>query len=178
MTAINSLFEILKLILPAAVVFLTAYYTLKNFLDNESRKKAMEVRQANSSITLPARMQAYERLVLFLERISPDSMVLRVHGNTVKTAKQLHSELLAAVRSEFEHNITQQVYVSAKAWSATQRAKEETIKLINLASTQVSDKGNGLDLSKAIFQLGDELEELPTRIALQIVRNEAKQLFV
>ncbi|MCB0396726.1 MAG: hypothetical protein KDD36_08740 [Flavobacteriales bacterium] len=173
----DAIFEILKLILPAVVVFFTAFYTLKNYLDNEQKLKAMEIRKAGQETTMPIRMQAYERLTLFLDRLHLQKLVMRVHGDKVKTAKQFHSDLLNAIRSEFDHNITQQIYVSAKAWEVTERAKDEMIKLVNLASTQLEDNATGLDLSKTLFKMGDELEQLPTTYALAIVRNEARKLF-
>src|SRR5204862_1036100 len=100
---------------------------------------------------LPLRLQAYERLVLFMERIAPGPLVLRVHKSHM-TSGMLHGELIATIREEFEHNVTQQIYVSDKAWGKVRQAREETMRLINLSYEQVGDVSSGTELSRQIFE--------------------------
>lgn len=172
----DELFEILKLILPAGIVFLTAFYILKQFFQNEEKKRIKELRHNNSGLVTPLRLQAYERIILFLERISPESILLRVNKPGM-SARMLHSELLQTIRTEFEHNISQQVFVSNAAWDLVKRAKEETIKIINIASTRVSDNSSGLELSKAVFKVASELDKLPGQIAIDYMKKEVRQSF-
>jgi hypothetical protein len=171
----DELFEIVKIILPAGIVFITTYYLVKNFLDHESRKKTLDLKLANQTVLTPIRLQAYERLVLFLERINPNGMVMRANKNT--SAAIFQGELLKTIRSEFEHNLSQQIYMSSKTWEAVVRSKEETIKLINVASTKVSPDASGMELAQTIIAVSSQLSELPTKSAIDAIKREIGKEF-
>ncbi|MBI2270903.1 MAG: hypothetical protein HYU69_11210 [Bacteroidetes bacterium] len=168
--------ELLKIIIPALIVFLTSFYLLKNFLDNEIRKKMMELKGANKELLTPIRLQAYERVVLFLERISPNSLVMRVNRPTL-SSKQLHVELVAAVRTEFEHNLSQQIYMSTGAWDMVKNAKEEITKLINLVAMKVPENTPGGELAQLIVDSASKLNKLPTTLAIEYIKKEIGQTF-
>lgn len=168
--------ELLKIIIPALIVFLTSFYLLKNFLDNETRKKMMELKSANKELLTPIRLQAYERVVLFLERISPNSLVMRVNRPTL-SSKQLHIELVAAVRAEFEHNLSQQIYMSTGAWDMVKNAKEEITKLINLVAMKVPENTPGGELAQLIVDSASKLNKLPTTLAIEYIKKEIGQTF-
>jgi hypothetical protein len=93
------------------------------------------------------------------------------------SAKLLQAELLKAIRTEYEHNLSQQVYVSPGAWELIKNAKEETIKLVNTAAINVSDEASGVDLGKLILEVSMNIEKMPTQVALDYVKQEARQLF-
>ncbi|HEX8514691.1 MAG TPA: hypothetical protein VF868_00730 [Bacteroidia bacterium] len=171
----DELFEILKIILPAGIVFITTYYLVKNFLDHESRKKTVDLKLANQALLTPVRLQAYERIVLFLERINPSSMVMRINKNT--SAAIFQGELLKTIRNEFEHNLSQQIYMSSKTWEAVIRSKEETIKLINVASSKVSGDASGMELAQAIIAVASQLSEMPTKSAIDTIKREIGKEF-
>ena len=154
---VNQLFEIIKLILPAGIVFLTTYYLIKTFFAQNNNNRVMDVKLANQKIITPIRLESYERIVLFLERINPSSMVMRI--NKTLGAPLLHAELLKTVRSEFEHNLSQQIYMSNKSWEAVIKAKEETIKLINVAATMVGPDSSGMELAQAVITVSARLTE-------------------
>jgi len=172
----NEVLEILKYILPSIVVFLTAYYILKTFLESEHKKFLVEIRLNNQKVITPIRLQAYERVSLFLERISPNGLVMRVHKSGM-SSRMFQAELLKTIRSEFEHNLSQQIYISSPVWESIKTAKEETIKIINIASARVKDDASGLDLSKAIFDVMSQLEKVPTQVALENLKREVRQVF-
>jgi hypothetical protein len=167
--------ELLKLILPALIVFLTTYYLVKNFLSNESQKKAIDLKLNNQSIISPIRLQAYERVVLFLERINPSSMVMRL--NKTGNASNFQGELLKTIRSEFEHNLSQQIYMSNKAWELTVRAKEETIKIINTAATRVEGDVSAMEFAQAVIAVTSQLSELPSKAAVDFIKKEIAKEF-
>ncbi len=171
----DQIFEIVKLILPAGIVFLTTYYLVKNFLDQESRKKMIDVKLANQAVITPIRLQAYERMVLFLERINPSSLVMR--SNKATSAPMLQGELLKTIRTEFEHNLSQQIYMSTKAWEEVVKAKEEKIKLINVASTRISPESNGMELAQAVITVSSQLSDLPTKVAIDFIKKEIGKEF-
>jgi hypothetical protein len=161
---------------PALIVFLTAYYLVKNFLDNDARKRLSEIRLANQSLITPTRLQAYERIALFLERISPNSLIPRVNKQGM-SARLLQTELIKAIRTEFEHNLSQQIYVSGHAWEMVKTAKEEIIKLINISATKIPDTASSMDLSQMIINIAAQVAKLPTDVALEYVKREVGQNF-
>ncbi len=171
----DNLFEILKLILPAAIVFLTTYYLVKSFLAQAKDKKALDLKLANQSVITPIRLQAYERVVLFLERINPNSMVMRL--TKTGSAPNFQGELLKTIRSEFEHNLSQQIYMSNKSWDAVVKAKEETIKIINIAASKVNPDASAMELAQAIIAVTSQLSELPTKLAVETIKKEISKEF-
>ncbi|MFH0866961.1 MAG: hypothetical protein V1904_12260 [Bacteroidota bacterium] len=172
----NEVTEILKYVLPSLVVFAAAYYLLKLFFENEQKKRNTDIKMAGYKIITPIRLQAYERLVLFLERISPESLVMRVHKTDMTTA-QMQSLLLQNVREEFEHNLSQQVYVSSQAWELIRTAREDVIKLVNTAAAKLNNNATATDLSQKIFELSLSENKLLTKSALEFLKNEIRQVF-
>jgi len=171
----TEILEILKYILPSAVVFAAAYYLLKLFLDNEQKKRQADIKAAGYKIITPIRLQAYERLVLLLERISPESLIMRMHKSEF-TALQLQTSLILSIREEFEHNLSQQVYISSQAWEIIRNAKEDMIKLINTAATKLNDNATSIELSQKIFELSVSSDKMLTKSALEYVKNEIRQV--
>jgi hypothetical protein len=176
----DQLFQVLLALLPSIVVFLTAFHLLRQFLgsrNNAQHSQAMaDLRREDRKHTLPLRLQAYERLSLFLERIAPGALVFRVHKNNM-TSRMLHAELLATIREEFEHNVTQQIYVSDRAWQQVKMAKEETLRIINIAYEQTGDNPSGTALSQHIFETASRLSHLPTQEAMLSLKEEVRKLF-
>lgn len=168
--------EILKYTLPALVVFATAYVMFQGFLRQEENRVRKEISDRNRKTVLPIRLQAYERLALLLERISPESIIMRVNKPGM-TAKQLHSELLSSIRAEFDHNISQQVYISNEAWDLIISARGKVINLLNNASAQVKDEATALTLSQKIFELTMELKAQPITDAMQFLKKEMEQFY-
>lgn len=167
---------IIAVLVAAAAVFFTAYFLLKQFLTNEERKRLLELRMKNQHLITPIRLQAYERLVLFLERISPNSMVVRVYQPSMN-AFQLQTLLIKTVRDEFEHNLSQQIYVSDNAWALIRNAKEETVKLINIAASRVGDQASATDLSTAIIEISMQSPVQKNYQAIEYLKSEIHQLF-
>lgn len=165
------LLEILKITIPPAAVAITAWFIIKKFVDNEKEKVEAERKQAVHEHLLPIKLQAYERLILYLERISPNNMVMRVYKMGM-SSRLLRAELLKAVREEFEHNFSQQLYVSHSAWQLTSNAKEEINKLVNIAAQNVGEEADGLSLSTAILEVATRSNKLPTEIAIEFLKKE------
>ncbi len=172
----EELLDIAKYILPSVVVFAACFYIIKTFLTEDYRKKMLELRMGNQKLITPIKLQAYERIALFLERIALNNLIVRVYKPGM-SARLLQAELLKAIRSEFEHNLSQQIYLSNDSWNATKTAKEEIIKVINIASSKVSDEANGTDLSKVIFELITKVDKLPTEYALELLKMEIRLVF-
>lgn len=176
----DKLFNVLLVLLPSVVVFLTAFYLIRQFLGGRASEannlKLAEIKKEDHKNLLPVRLQAYERLTLFLERIKPGGLVLRVHKSNM-TSRMLQSELTATVREEFDHNITQQIYVSDRAWQKVRQAKEETIRIINIAYQQTGDEASGTELSQHVFETAGRLSHTPSDEALIVLREEVRRMF-
>jgi hypothetical protein len=172
----DPLFEILRIILPATVVFVAAFLIMRNFLENDQKRREHELKRGSHATIVPLKLQAYERIVIFLERIHPNTLVVRLnkHGNT---AQQLHMELIRTIRSEYEHNISQQIYISHAAWELVKNAKEEITKLINVSASKVSHDASSNDLAMMVINISSGLgKKLPNEVALEFVKKEASQL--
>jgi hypothetical protein len=168
--------EILKYTLPALIVFLTAYLLIRKFLENDRKLKKIDLLYKNDRYILPIRLQAYERLILFLERISPESLLLRINRQGM-TSKQLHTELLAAIRAEFEHNLTQQLYVSRESWEMVKNARTNLVNIINEAAKSIEPDSPSLKLSQAILEEMMEKEVSPVENTIDFIKREIKGLF-
>lgn len=168
--------ELAKLIIPAAIVLYGMYLTVKSFTQKELEKSILELKMKNRDTILPIRLQAYERICLFLERISPNNLILRLNDATFN-AKQLQQVLLGEVRNEFNHNLSQQVYMTDNGWELVKNAKEEIIEVINKAGEAVPENAKGVELARQIFEQMTEKEQDPIAIALTKIKNEIRQAF-
>ena len=173
----TTLFELLKIIIPAGAVFAAAYFLVKRFLDNDQKRREYELKKTTLGTITPLKIQAFERIVIFLERINPNSLVIRVNKNGMN-ARQLQLELVAAVKTEYEHNLSQQIYISAGAWELVKTAKEEIIRTINISSSKVSVDAPSNDLAIMILNATANLDsKLPTDIAISYIKKEISQTF-
>jgi len=188
----NQLLETAKYLLPSLVVFITAYTLIRLYLDDMKNKNGEIASRLPSvpdhqksdtqdllkietrKILLPLKLQACERITLYLDRISPESLIMRNH-RTGMTALDIQRELLKNIREEFEHNLSQQIYVNAQTWEAIKYAKDEMTKLTKLAGTQVETSTSALAYSETFLKMAGQLQQLPTQFAIEKVRGELKQ---
>lgn len=170
-----ALTDVLMYILPAFIVMMAMFFVIKRFLDRDHNVRMIEARKEAHKTLVPLKLQAYERLCIYLERISPPSLLPRVltHG---MSAARLRTELVNTINSEFEHNVSQQIYVTADAWKSIRNAKEETIHLIHTAYDKIPDSSNGIDLSRSIYEHIAKSGNIPSENALNILRLEAGKL--
>jgi len=161
--------------IPALLVLVAVFMLLKRFLDRDYKFHLMDAKVSMQKSSLPLKLQAYERLVLFLERISPNNLLVRTHQAGISSA-QLHADLVATVRAEYEHNLSQQIYISTAAWELVKDAKENSLRLINNAHNQAGQNANGMQLSSEIFEQMMKTDGIPTQKAIDFLKTEAKQL--
>jgi len=166
--------DILKYILPALIVLVSNYFIIKTFFDKDATKRRFELKYNNQKLISPVRLQAYERMILFLERISPDSLVVRTARPKMTTA-QMQKALLGAVRKEFEHNMSQQIYISVETWEAVKAAKESIIKLINTAASKQNASSPANVFSSIVIKMYASIEESPTETAINMLKDEVHE---
>jgi hypothetical protein len=172
----DELLEILKYTVPALIVFLTVLVMLRSWSKNEDKRRKSEFNMHLSDDILPVRLQAYERSILLLERISPESMVMRISRNEYN-ARQFQQDLLGNITSEYEHNIAQQTYLSTEAWEKIKAAKNQIINLINETAKEVKPDAAGTTLGKLILERLTELNTPPSQAAIDFLKQEVKMLF-
>ena len=172
----NYLLDILKYTVAGIGIIYIAFYLFKPYLDKGQNLQALELKKAISGQTLPLRLQAYERLILFIDRINPSNLLIRLNGNGYSAA-ELHSIILTEVRTEYQHNVTQQIYVSSQAWSVVKRTKDDTINLVNNAIKAIPENATGLDFGRVLLTHLSKLEEDPYDIATNLVRKDLEHIF-
>ena len=125
-------------------------------------------------VVTPIRLQAYERMALFLERISPDSLVLRCYQPGMDL-KLLQGVMTKNIRDEWEHNLSQQVYLDPAVWARIREAKDEMINLVNSSAVTLTDTDDPTRLAASIF--ASAAQHLPTDKALEELHREINELF-
>ena len=173
----EAIIDLLKIILPAVVVFLAVYFLFQKFFKNEHERREFEIKKAALNLTTPQKIQAYERIVILLERMNPNNLVIRVNKHGI-TSRQLHQDLIHAIKSEYEHNISQQIFVSHNTWELVKTAKEEIIKLVNIAATKVATDAPSNELAMMILNIVANLDKkMPNEIALEYAKKEISKIF-
>lgn len=162
----NTVLELLKYTLPSVVVFLTVYYMLKQYLDGQTQMKVLEFQHKKAERNLPVRLQAYERLSLFIERIRVANLFYRLNQRSLSRS-DLAQAMLISVQKEFEHNLSQQIYVSENLWKIIVLAKDEILAVINESANVDGDFF--ITLNQRIQARGVD----PNDQALTAIRKEA-----
>ena len=171
------LLEIVKYTLPALTVFLTAYCLLTRYMQKEAAEKMIELKMRRDKEIVMLRLQAYERLSLFLERIHFSMVIERVRTPEMQ-ASHLHYAITQNMRDEFEYNLSQQIYVSSNAWNLIVQSKEEMIKTVNLIAASLPEGASAGMLVNAIFSgIQHANTPLPTEQALAFLKAECREIF-
>jgi hypothetical protein len=173
---INLLLDILKYTVAGIGIIWIAFYLIKPYLDRTEKIQVLELKKAASSQLLPLRLQAYERVVLFIERINPANLFVRLNAPAY-TAAELQTLIVNELREEYQHNITQQIYISSRAWGMVRRIKDDTANLINNAARALPAEATGLDLAKLILNQLGQMEDNPYEAAAGVIKRDLEDLF-
>jgi hypothetical protein len=169
----SKILELLFYTLPAVITGLVAFYFFENFVKNENNRRNFILRQENQKQALPIRLQAFERLTLFLERINPAKLLVRI-APLSDDKMEYFNLLVQHIEQEFEHNLTQQIYLSNEAWTIILSAKNTTIQIIR-QSTLNKEISSSQSLREAILtDLGNN--QAPSTFALDFLKNEVLQI--
>ncbi|MDP4238887.1 MAG: hypothetical protein Q8904_05375 [Bacteroidota bacterium] len=168
--------DILKIILPALIVLLTAYLLIDKLLRNEEKRRNFELRKENSSTLTPIRLRAYERLILLLERTTPATLIVTI-AKPEMTNRELHTQLLSSIRQEFSHNLSQQIYVSDDIWNHIRGAQESLLRLVNTCASQCNPANSASELAERIIQVYNASDQTPTELAINLLKKEVRLFF-
>lgn len=170
----QSLLEILKYTIPAVVVLIACSLIVRRFLITDLKEKQIAMLRENQGPAVRLRLQAYERLALFLERVHPRQLAPRVY-QTGMTVGELQATLIFNIRTEFEHNLSQQIYVSKAVWDTVRGVKEQEMNMINSIASQLQPEDPAKELHKRMVDYVMSVEgDLPIDVALQMINDEAK----
>ena len=167
----DSFIELLKLVLPATLVLYGMYLAIKVMVSKSLLAKELDLKQKSLEITLPVRMQAFERITLFLERISTDNLLVRINKPGM-TAAVLHNDILEEVRNEFNHNVAQQVYLSPALWEMVVTAKEDLVTKVNATFQQMDPEATSLDYARKLLELSMATDIDSIGLALSSIKEE------
>lgn len=162
--------EILKYILPALVVFATVYFMMKRYLDMQYSTQLLKFKQDQLKNTLPVKLQAYERMAMFCERISLDNLSYRLSSQNLDV-KSMSNAMLIAIQQEYEHNMSQQVYISEKLWEIITLAKDQMQNIISTATSDPSISSTAALIQKAI-DLQKGMGGSPVKTAKRAIKKE------
>jgi len=163
---------ILGLTIPSVIVLLAVYLMFKQYFHHQMQTFLLQNKKTRDQITLPMRLQAYERLTLLCERIEFADLILRLKSPGA-SAIELQSALFVAVQQEYEHNLTQQLYISEELWQILLLAKSKTMDLISLSTQSLAPGASGDDYVKNLFELASREEKLPSQIAKSAIKSES-----
>lgn len=172
----DALIDFGKILIPASVVLYAAFLLVRSFTQRDIDIKKLEIRGKSIETVLPNRLHAYERMTLFLERMSPHNLLVRLNTGGI-AAKEFQQMLLNEVRNEYNHNVSQQVYISEEVWDLIRNAKEDLIVSINDAASEVGEGASSLDLSKKIFEKTMNKTVDPLAHALTELKREIQRIF-
>ncbi|GAA4319294.1 hypothetical protein GCM10023115_45630 [Pontixanthobacter gangjinensis] len=169
----TEILDFLYAILPAIVVGFVSFYFFSSYSKNEENRRRFLLLREKQKTSLPIRLQAYERLALLLERISPGQILFRVKP-TSEDADMYANLLIANIEQEFEHNLAQQIYVSNDCWDYVKTAKNATITLIRKATEK--EEVNTTDELRQVILKNMMDKQAPTDAALSYIKKEVKSL--
>ena len=167
----DKILESIAYILPAVVTGFVAYYMFNGFLKQQNTERKLALMAEKKKESLPIKLQAYERMLLFCERINPVKMLVRIKPISENTSDYLQL-LIANIDQEFEHNLVQQIYISDEAWTAVIATKRAIINKLQ-QSAETSNSANDfrenvlIDYSKTLP---------PTETAISFIKSEVKKL--
>ncbi len=168
--------EHVDFIIVVLIVVIPLLLFVRWFFKKELEEKRMENFFRVKKEVLPQKLQAYERLTLLLERVMPEALVLREQRQGLNSLK-FHSQLLLAVRNEFDHNLAMQIYVPTKTWQMIEQARTELLKLINTSAASVNPESNSIELGKTIIENGTADVNRLFRKALEALRKDIELLY-
>lgn len=168
--------DIFKYSISGLIVFFVAFYVLRSYIEEARSIKLSELKKASQAHTLPLRLQAYERAILFIERINPANMLLRLHVPGI-SAREMQNILLSDIRAEFQHNIAQQLYISSGSWSVIKKLKDNTVGMVNNIASSLPEHTASAEFSKAVLTRLANMDDNPYDAAIAIIKHDIEVLF-
>ena len=166
--------EMFLYMIPAVITGGIAYYFFKQHIENEYSRRRYLLQKEMQKEAFPLRLQAYERMALFLERISPSKLLVRIHP-TSSNKEDYENLLQATIEQEYEQNLSQQIYVSDQCWSIITASKNATIQLIRKAA--MSEKTNSANKLREVILTDLMDKQPPSNAGLAFIKKEVAEMW-
>ncbi len=163
--------EILTFTLPSLITGGVAFFMFSGFVKQQNNEQKFNSLLEKKRESLPIKLQAYERLVLFCERLNPSKLLLRVNPIGEDAASYLHL-LIGNIEQEFEHNMVQQLYVSEDSWKAVVGSKLAIINKFH----ELAEKSTSAKELRENLLMDYSKKESPTETAIVILKQQVKKL--
>lgn len=168
------IFTLLMYTVPALVTGSVAFLFFREHIQNEDDRRKFIMHKQLQKQSLPVRLQAYERIALFLERISPNKLLLRI-GPMSSNKNDYETLLIRTIEQEFEHNLSQQIYLSDSCWAIVNASKSATVQLIRKAG--MSDKVDNADKLREVILTDMMDKRAPSDAGLSYIKEEVGELW-
>lgn len=166
--------EFARWLLPSIMVFASVLLVFNGIKKSDTRRYSYELRLKERRTVMPIRLQAHERMIIFLERITPEALIMRLQRPTL-TVQELHSAMLKTIRQEWDHNVSQQLYITDRAWELIRLSRENVVKLINTEAGKLKPNEAAMKLSQSILEECSG-NKLPTTDAIQTLKADIHQI--
>ena len=167
--------EVLAYSIPALIVLLATWIVMHKMFNNEQQKRMWELKRASQKEISPIRLRAYERLTLLLERTTPEHMLMDINLQEM-TVPQVQQQLLRTIRLEYDHNLSQQIYVSDEVWDKIIHARNEMAAFVTAMAAGMPQGSTSLDYAKTLITAYATNGDTPNSVALSALKDEAKTL--
>lgn len=164
---------ILLTTLPLIIVGIIIISVIKNFLKNERQQRQQSQLLETRKVLMPLKFQAYERIALFLERITPENILMRINKPGI-SAKELHMLCVTSIKQEFEHNLSQQVYVNYETWLIIRKAKSQIEKLLNETISELKKDDMAMVFATELLSSFVQLQSNPIELAQKALKQEVE----
>jgi len=168
--------EVFKYILPAFIVMMTAYLMFDKMMSRQDKKQRMGLDNERKSAVIPIRLRSYERLMLLIERTNPSTMVMQVIKPGMSCV-EFQTLLLDYIRKEYEHNYSQQIYVSDQLWKAIGLTRETIVRHINNCAKEFQPEDSASQMAEMLITTYAAAENNPSQFAADLLKSETKVLF-
>lgn len=158
------------------ITVFVAYLLIRNDIQTYFRFRSLSENKEKQSALLPLQLQAYERMIIFVERINPANLLVRLHEQGI-TVGELQASVLQEIRAEFQHNITQQLYIQSVSWNILRKLKDDTIAMVNNVVQSLPAESTGLELSKQVLNHMSAIEENPYDLTINQLKSDIQKMF-
>lgn len=167
----DTIFILCLIVLPALLVFFTAQYMMKQHIANSVQLVKTEILKTNLNTFTPLKLQAYERIALFLERTSIPALI-QSYAQAGQSARGFAAAAIHAIKEEYSYNVSQQIYVSTQMWTLVKAIKEQHIQLLQNISASLPAEATAADLSQKLIEYLQSMEVQPQDRGLEFMKNE------
>ncbi len=158
------------------ITAVVVYLLIRNDIQNYFKFKNLDYQKDNRNALFPLRLQAYERMVIFVERINPANLLVRLHQQGIAVSA-LQALILDEIKSEYQHNITQQLYIDSISWTVVRKLKDDTIAMVNNVVQNLPLDSTGVDLSKKILQHMSGISDNPYELTIIQLKKDIQKMF-